>query len=121
MDRLQRRDDVAQDLFGLVPEPYLTKPGYKGLPTSREAARAIAPSVRGLRRRVLDCYRTQFPAGMTADEAADKIDISILSVRPRCTELRRMGLLEATPSRRPNESGHAAAVLRATREAMGAI
>jgi hypothetical protein len=111
------------DLFGWNDErehgKYPRVPGHKGdLATGREAARKIAPVVKGIRLRVLNSYRQIFPAGMTADQAATNINLSILTVRPRCAELRRLGLLEATCDRRSNSSGHTAVVLRASRQAM---
>jgi hypothetical protein len=44
---------------------------------------------------------------------------SILTVRPRCSELKAQGLLEHTPTTVPNAtSGHPARALRATRKAI---
>lgn len=41
----------------------------------------------------------------TADEVASLLSLSVLSVRPRITELRNAGLIEKTGQRRKNASG----------------
>ena len=52
-----------------------------------------------------------FFGAMTADECAAAIGLGVLTVRPRCTELRAQGLLVASGERRPNRGGRTAAVL----------
>lgn len=98
-------------------KPYPTNPGFTEPTTSRDAARKIAPRAQTLRDQVLIAYRVAWPAGLTADEAAAKMGKSILSVRPRVTELRKTGdlmvvkNLDGSPSTRKNDSGVEAAVL----------
>jgi hypothetical protein len=55
---------------------------------------------------------------MTADELAGRLGESILTVRPRVSELRAARLIEATTERHRNESGHAAIVWIATHAAL---
>jgi hypothetical protein len=106
------------DLFDWQP-PYPKSPGWTEPTTSRDAARRIAPKVQTLRDQVMVAYRAAWPAGLTADEVAAKIGKSILSVRPRVTELRGLGeLMIQIPDRsnpkpicRKNESGADAVVL----------
>ena len=98
---------------------YPNSPGFTEPTTSRAAAEQIAPRAPTLRAQVLSIYRAAWPAGLTADEVAAKMDRSILSIRPRVTELRRTGDLRVmrcghdavTPLTRKNDSGVAAAVL----------
>ncbi|MEE8284226.1 MAG: hypothetical protein V3R63_04490, partial [Alphaproteobacteria bacterium] len=59
--------------------------------------------------RVYEAYL--FFGAMTADECAAAIGLGVLTVRPRCTELRARGLLVASGERRPNRGGRTAAVL----------
>jgi predicted ArsR family transcriptional regulator len=54
----------------------------------------------------------QYPGGATADEIAKDLNLSILSVRPRVSELHRSGEIEQTGGRRKNESGMTATVWR---------
>jgi predicted ArsR family transcriptional regulator len=79
--------------------------------TSAAAATSMAPSVKGMRDRVLSTLQA-FPDGLTADEIATLMDMPVLAVRPRVTELvndnkvfpHREGI------RRPNISGRTASV-----------
>jgi predicted ArsR family transcriptional regulator len=87
-------------------------PGSKaGCGPSQEAADAISPIAKCLRSLVLQAI----VAGPgTADEIAARLGLSLLSVRPRCAELKRLGLIQATGERRRNQSGAAATVWRGT-------
>lgn len=73
---------------------YPDTPGFKTGGASREAAEAIADKVPTLRERVLDAYHEYGP--MTADECAEVLGELFISVRPRVSELHRMGLLTKT-------------------------
>lgn len=107
------------DLFDWTPPPgYPNAPGWKERTTSRDAAKAMGITGCRMRDDLLTLYRALWPAGMTADEAAAKIGRSLFAVRPRITELRRLGelhpalLVGAEKSlRRPNASGMMATVL----------
>lgn len=95
------------DLFA---ERYPFSPGAKTSGTSQEAADSIDARAPMLRRRVLDILST---ARHTADEVAAIMSESVLTIRPRVSELKRMGLVEDTGARRANESGRNAIVWRA--------
>lgn len=86
---------------------YPHRPGWKKRDTSRQAAEQISVVVTGLQSKVLEFIRSG-PA--SADELASYIEISILSARPRCSELAKMGLIEDSGERRANESGKMAIV-----------
>lgn len=88
-------------------DEYPDSPGFKAPGTSAEAAERIAPSVKTLRSEVL---RTMIRANrpMTADEIATEMKRSILSVRPRVSELRRLGCIRPSGSRGKNDSGMSA-------------
>lgn len=105
------------DLFDWTPPPgYPRAPGFKEPTTSRDAAERIGPAAKSLRDHVLVVLRAAWPAGLTADEVAARMGKSVLSVRPRLSELRTAGqifpalLPGARPLRRPNESGAGATV-----------
>ena len=51
------------------------------------------------------------PAGATADEIASEMGLSPLQVRPRVSELKRMGTLWPTGERRRNASSNSCAVM----------
>ena len=85
--------------------------GFKDSPTetSQAAAESMAAQAPHLRVKVLEAIRAA-KDGLTADEVAAKLDLSILSVRPRVTELRKGGLIIQSCERRPNASGRSATV-----------
>ena len=91
---------------------YPNVPGYKREGTSSDAAEAVTPRAPTLRSKVLQVLNT---TDLTADECADKIGESVLSIRPRLSELRRAGFIEETGERRSNVSGLKAAVWRAAK------
>lgn len=68
------------------------------------AAAVLAPLVRER------CLAALTDAALTADEIAERTGDSILTVRPRVTELAKAGKIVKTPLRRPNSSGKMAAV-----------
>jgi hypothetical protein len=91
---------------------YPNAPGFKTAGgASQEAAAAVASRVPRLRGIVLAAFHDA-PAGLTADEAAEMLSLSILSVRPRVAELHRLGELRPAEERRKNSSGMSATVWR---------
>lgn len=101
-------------------ERYPYSPGSKGPDgTSQEAAKAIAPSAKSLRGLAL---RTLGKLGSaTVLEAVPVAGVPREALQPRFSELRAMGLVEATGERRRNPSGKSAAVLRLTEEGRAAL
>lgn len=91
---------------------YPNIPGYhQSAPeTSPEAADAITSKAQRLRTRLYHLLATGWTG--TADEAASKLGESILSVRPRFSELRAGDAIIDTGERRRNESGRNAVVWR---------
>lgn len=84
-------------------------PGYKATETSKVAAQEIESIAETLRSMALYHITKQ---AMTADEVANALEVSVLSIRPRIAELKKMGLIEDSGDRRSNESGRAAIVWR---------
>lgn len=91
------------DLFA-----YPHEPGAQDRDTSREAAEAMAPTAPQLRARALAVLERS--NGLTADEVAGRLGLSILSIRPRVTELSRLGKVRDSGIRRHNASGKRAIV-----------
>lgn len=83
---------------------YPERAGYKAEGTSQDAANAIEGSGQAARLRtaVLGWYATH---ESTADECADGLGESILSIRPRVSELYKQGRLIKTNLRRPSSQG----------------
>jgi len=91
---------MTDDLFTLAAR-YPSAPGHRDTDTSRDAAADMASRVTGLRLAVLGALAQD----RTADECAAVLGESVLAIRPRLTELKRLG-------RRKNASGKRAIVWR---------
>ncbi|MFY9350509.1 MAG: hypothetical protein WBL20_19250 [Sphingobium sp.] len=94
---------------------YPNVPGAKARDTSFEAAEQVAPRAPILRARCLEVL--EHSNGLTADEVAGRLGLSILSVRPRITELARDGKVRDSGARRNNVSGKRAIVWMAVNPA----
>ena len=99
---------------------YPDAPGFKVSGPSEQAAEAIGSTANKLRGAVLAQLVT-YSAGATADEIAKDLNLSVLSVRPRVSELKRLGKIEGTAARRKNESGMSATVWRLRPQALPPI
>jgi len=94
---------------------YPSSPGARNRDTSRAAADAMAATAPLLRGKVLAVLERS--NGLTADEVAGRLGLSILSIRPRCTELSRLGQIRDSGDRRNNASGKRAIVWMAVQPA----
>jgi hypothetical protein len=92
---------------------YPDRPGWKARGASSEAAYAIARNATTLRTRVHSFLRDRYPAAFSADQIADGLGETILSVRPRVSELKKIGAIEAVNQRHKNQSGMSAHCWRA--------
>ena len=86
---------------------YPYEPGHKGRDTGEAAAEAAAPTAPTLRSLVLTVLAR---GNFTADEIAGGAGHSVLAIRPRVSELARMGEIMDTGTRRKNASGKNAIV-----------
>jgi hypothetical protein len=99
---------------------YSKTPGAKGKDgTSQDAAEAIAPFASHLRRIAMRSLALLGEA--TVLEAVAVAEVARESLQPRFSELRAMGLVEPTGTRRRNPSGKGAAVLRLTEKGRAAL
>ena len=89
--------------------PYLDNDaGFKRGKTSHDAAKSAPTHLRAL---VLECFRVAGP--MTADECANRLELDILSVRPRVSELRNNNLLDDSGNRGITNRGKTAVIWKA--------
>ena len=95
-------------------QPYLNFSLYPQIPgsaptdTSEAAAESMRESASTLRAKALEVLRRHGP--MTADEIAGRMGQTVLAIRPRVTELFKMGRIEDSGTRRKNSSGRRAIV-----------
>src|SRR5258705_13088158 len=92
---------------------YPATPGYKAPGTSREAALQVTARAQTLRDLVHNFMKSRYPAAFSADQVAEALGETILSVRPRMSELHRHGKIQCTGARRKNQSGMTANCYRA--------
>ena len=88
---------------------YPERPGFKNTQTSFFAALDAASDAPKLRLLTLRAIKAS-ENGLTADEAAAVTGESVLSIRPRVTELVKKDLVFDSGVRRPNVSGRKAIV-----------
>lgn len=94
------------------PLPYQGTPGFKERTTSQDAAIKFKTHAHALSALVM-AEIVAAPNGLSADEVATKLGHSVLSIRPRVSELREQNKIERVPGvRRKNASGMGAAVWR---------
>ena len=94
---------------------YPHHPGHKARDTAAKAAADAAETAPQLRARCLAVLERS--NGLTADEVAGRLGLSILSVRPRLSELARLGKARDSGARRRNVSGKRAIVWAAVHPA----
>jgi predicted ArsR family transcriptional regulator len=100
---------IPTDLFDFY---YPESPGSQNTDTSREAARSMDNDASTLRGQCLSALGSH---DQTADEIAESVGESILTIRPRVTELKAKGKVFDSGKRRPNESGRNAIVWTLTK------
>lgn len=88
--------------------PYHNAPGFKTGGPSAAAAFAVKEDAKTLRGKCLELLKMR--GDLTADEAATMLDKSVLAIRPRFTEMLKMGLIFDSGLRRKNSSGIRATV-----------
>lgn len=94
---------------------YPENPGSKGsAETSAEAAASI--DCARLQRMTLRAIREAKQHGRTAEEAAQRLDLPRVSIGPRTSELKAMGLINGSGKRRINASSGKSAVVWVAKE-----
>ena len=96
-----------------ITDRYPNAPGYKTNGPSKDAAESMRGRASLLRDRVVVALAER---PMTADECAEALGESVLSIRPRFTELRARGAVVDTGERRQNASGRSATAWAIARE-----
>jgi hypothetical protein len=94
---------------------YPESPGSQNTDTSRDAARSMDNDASTLR---CQCIAALAYRDLTADEIAESVGESILTIRPRVTELKARQKVFDSGKRRPNLSGRNAIVWTLTKPAV---
>jgi hypothetical protein len=94
-------EQLVLDVVGLDAS-YPAGPGRaRGSETSAAAANEIFDFARGILGKVALHLVEIYPGGATPDEVADALGISLLTARPRFSQLGAAGLIEKVGERRP--------------------
>ncbi len=88
---------------------YPDAPGWKGAETSKEAAQGVKETAALLRERILEAIR-QRPG--TPEQIALRLNAPLMNVRPRCSELRKRGLIVDSGGRAQALGGRRAIIWR---------
>lgn len=88
---------------------YATERNFKVQGTSSDAAESMVSKAQTLRTKVYNALKEK---PMTADQVSEVIGETVLSTRPRLSELRKKGLIEDSGKRELNESMKQAVVWR---------
>ena len=92
-----------QGVFDFDKYPY--KAGHRKVKTSVKSANDINKKLKRLQKVVLLELEKVYPEGLTGSEIANRTGYSILSIRPRTTELKIQKLIIDTEKTRNNEVG----------------
>jgi hypothetical protein len=94
-------------------EMYPFGAGFKELAgASEQTAKTQNKELNNRRRQIALGLFCSNPDGLTSDEVADLMNESILSIRPRVSELRAQGKIKSTGKRRKSVNGNGATVWR---------
>lgn len=85
-------------------EQYPYKAGHRGVRTSISAANETNKKISRLHKQVL-LELARNPKGLTGSELSNLTKVSILTIRPRTTELKLQGLIIDSESTKKNENG----------------
>ena len=86
-------------------DKYPYKAGHRGVRTSRQSADEINPKLRRLQKMILIELEKVYPEGLNTSELARLTKKNILTIRPRTTELKLLGLIIDTETTRKNDGG----------------
>ena len=84
-------------------DKYPYKAGHRNVDTSIKSAEKINKNLKRICKIVLVELAKVYPNGLTGSEIAKNANRSLLSIRPRTTELKHQGIIIDTDKRRKNE------------------
>lgn len=88
-------------------DTYPNSPGWKGSKsTGRNAAFAVGQTIGRRHRQVMDAFTPYGATGATCDDISEALELPPYLIRPRATELDKLGKLFALPEKRMGQMGH---------------
>ena len=77
-------------------DKYPNKAGHRGVRTSIKSAEDINPHLRRLHKMIMIELESVYPGGLTGTELAQRLKRNILTIRPRTTEMKLLGMIVDT-------------------------
>lgn len=92
-----------QDEFDF--DKYPNVAGHRGVRTSIQSAEEINPYISRIKKMIAIELESVFPDGLTGTELALKLKKNILTIRPRTTEMKLLGIIMDTEKTKKNDAG----------------
>lgn len=92
-----------QDEFNF--DKYPNVAGHRGVRTSIQSAEEINPHISRIKKMIAIELESVFPDGLTGTELALRLKKNILTIRPRTTEMKLLGIIMDTEKTKKNDAG----------------
>jgi len=92
-----------QDEFNF--DKYPNVAGHRGVRTSIQSAEEINPHISRIKKMIAIELESVFPNGLTGTELALRLKKNILTIRPRTTEMKLLGIIMDTEKTKKNDAG----------------
>ena len=92
-----------QDEFDF--DKYPNVAGHRGVRTSIQSAEEINPRISRIKKMIAIELESVFPNGLTGTELALRLKKNILTIRPRTTEMKLLGIIMDTEKTKKNDAG----------------
>jgi len=92
-----------QDEFDF--DKYPNVAGHRGVRTSIQSAEEINPYISRIKKMIAIELESVFPDGLTGTELALRLKKNILTIRPRTTEMKLLGIIMDTEKTKKNDAG----------------
>ena len=92
-----------QDEFDF--DKYPNVAGHRGVRTSIQSAEEINPYISRIKKMIAIELESVFPDGLTGTELSLRLKKNILTIRPRTTEMKLLGIIMDTEKTKKNDAG----------------
>ena len=86
-------------------DKYPHKAGHRGVRTSIKSAEDINPHLSRLQKMIAIELESVFPGGLTGTELSQRLKRNLLTIRPRTTEMKLLGVIIDSEKTKKNDAG----------------
>ena len=86
-------------------DKYPHKAGHRGVRTSIKSADDINPHLSRLHKMIAIELESVFPGGLTGTELSQRLKRNLLTIRPRTTEMKLLGVIIDSEKTKKNDAG----------------